>query len=87
MDMNNNREKPAFANEMIATCELNQIGAIIKECRKKQGLTQQQLADKAAVKRSFISRLERNAGSMRLSTLIKIVEKGFDGKLEIKIIC
>ena len=39
---------------------LDQLGHIVREYRKKTNLTQQQLADKAQVERSYISRLENS---------------------------
>ncbi|MCP0887542.1 helix-turn-helix domain-containing protein [Ligilactobacillus sp. WILCCON 0076] len=39
---------------------IKSVGKIIRECREKQGLTIEKLAEKAEVSDSYISRLERN---------------------------
>lgn len=50
------------------------IGVMIKEARLQAGLTQKQLAERLKVKPPLISRLENNAGNVKLSTLYKIAE-------------
>ena len=62
------------------------MGAMLQEERLKQGLTQQQLAGKVGTTKSSISKIETSVKEARLSTLEKIVELGFGGKLELKII-
>jgi ribosome-binding protein aMBF1 (putative translation factor) len=59
------------------------LGVMIQEARKKANMTQKELADKAHTKKSYISRVERDASDIRLSTLTRIVEKGLGGKLNI----
>ncbi len=61
------------------------IGAMIQEARIKQGMTQQELADKVGTTKSYISKIENNIKEARLSTLQKIVERGFGGKIELRI--
>jgi len=61
------------------------IGAMLLEERLKQGLTQQELADKVGTTKSYISKIENNVKEARLSTLEKIVKLGFGGELELKI--
>ncbi|ULQ49649.1 helix-turn-helix domain-containing protein [Liquorilactobacillus nagelii] len=39
---------------------IKSVGKIIRECREKQGLTIEKLAERAEVSDSYISRLERN---------------------------
>ncbi len=65
--------------------ETFKIGYLIKEARKKKGLTQQELADKVGTTKSYISKIENNIKEARISTLQKIVEDGFGGNLELKI--
>lgn len=48
------------------------IGVMIKEAREKAGLTQKELAERLQVKPPLISRLENNAGDVKLSTLHRI---------------
>ena len=61
------------------------IGAMLQEERKKQGLTQQELADKVGTTKSYISKIENSVKEARISTLEKIVKYGFGGELELKI--
>jgi DNA-binding XRE family transcriptional regulator len=61
------------------------IGAMLQEVRIKQGLTQQELADKVGTTKSYISKIENSFKEARLSTLEKIVKLGFGGELELKI--
>ncbi|MCP4348985.1 MAG: helix-turn-helix transcriptional regulator [Desulfobacterales bacterium] len=48
------------------------IGVMIREAREQAGLTQKQLAERLKVKPPLISRLENNAGDVKLSTLHRI---------------
>ncbi len=50
--------------------EAFKIGVLIQEARKKQHLTQEQLANRAGTTKNYISRIENNASDIRLSTLI-----------------
>ncbi len=61
------------------------LGVLIREAREKANLTQQELAERSNTKRSYISRIERDASDIRLSTLMRIIEKGLGGKLNITI--
>lgn len=61
------------------------IGAMLQEERLKQGLTQQELADKVGTTKSYISKIENSVKEARISTLEKIVRYGFGGELELKI--
>lgn len=56
-------------------CEVLYLSECLKETRRKEGLTQQQLADKIGMKRASISRIENGRGDIPLSTLHKL----FDG--------
>ena len=58
------------------------IGVMVREARRQAGLTQKQLADRIRVKPPLISRLENNAGDVRLSTLHKIAS-GLNLKLNV----
>ena len=61
------------------------IGVLLQEARLKKGMTQQELADKVGTTKSYISKIENNVKEARLSTLQKIVELGFGGKIELSI--
>lgn len=57
------------------------LSEILKEARREANMTQQQLAEKAGTKKSYISRIENARGDIQLSTLIKIFEKGLNKKV------
>lgn len=61
------------------------LGVLIQEARRKKGMTQQQLADKAGTNKAYISRVENDIKDVRISTLRKIVETGLGGKLELAV--
>lgn len=61
------------------------IGKMLKEAREKSNHTQEQLAERVAEKRSYISRIERKENdNIKINTLAKIVEKGFGKVLKIE---
>jgi HTH-type transcriptional regulator/antitoxin HipB len=67
------------------TSSIGMVAELVKESRKKAHLTQQQLADKLNVKRTYISKIERASSDVRISTLRKIIETGLGGKLNISV--
>lgn len=60
--------------------EAFKIGVLIQEARKKQHLTQEELALKVGTTKNYISRIENNASDIRFSTLMRIVE-GLGGSI------
>ena len=50
------------------------IGALLKEARLEQGLTQEYVAEKLHTKKTAISRIENHAEDIKLSTLEKFAE-------------
>ena len=65
--------------------EAYMVAELVKESRKKANLTQEQLAKKLNVKRTYISKIERASSDVRISTLRKIIEIGLGGKLHISV--
>ena len=65
--------------------ETFQIGVLIQAARKKQKLTQQELAEKVGTTKSYISRIENNASDIRLSTLMRIIREGLGGHLKLSL--
>ena len=65
--------------------ETFQIGVMLQEMRKEQGLTQEQLAAKCGTTKTYISRIENNASDIRLSTLRRIIKQGLGAKLKISV--
>jgi len=57
------------------------VSEMLKEARKEAKLTQQQLAEKAGTKKSYISKIENAKGNIQLSTLIRIFETGLNRKI------
>ena len=65
--------------------EAFKLGVLIEEARKKQNMTQEQLAQKCGTNKSYISRIENDVSDIRLSTLMKIVNLGLGGKLRLSV--
>ncbi|MCC6841866.1 MAG: helix-turn-helix transcriptional regulator [Saprospiraceae bacterium] len=65
--------------------EAFKIGVLLEEARVKLGMTQDELAIKCGTNKSYISRVENNAADIRLSTLMKIINIGFGGKLKLEL--
>lgn len=65
--------------------ETFRIGVLIQGARKRQKLTQQQLADKVGTTKNYISRIENNASDIRLSTLMRIIREGLGGTLKLSL--
>jgi DNA-binding XRE family transcriptional regulator len=61
------------------------ISALIKEARLEKKLTQEELALKSGISRSFISKIENDAGDISISVLQKIIEQGLNGSMEFQI--
>lgn len=57
------------------------VSEMLKEARKNASLTQEQLAERAGTKKSYISKLENAKGNIQLSTLIRIFETGLNRKI------
>ncbi|WP_098749496.1 helix-turn-helix transcriptional regulator [Paenibacillus sp. EZ-K15] len=53
---------------------LKMIGERIKQLRKKQGMTQEELAEKAGINASYIGTVERGERNISIETLEKIIE-------------
>ena len=61
------------------------IGYQIRDGRRKQSLTQEELAERIGKKREFISRIENDGSNLTIRTLREIVETGLGGKLRIEV--
>jgi DNA-binding XRE family transcriptional regulator len=51
------------------------IGAAIRHYRKEAGLTQQQLADRAGIDRTYLSRLERGHETEQVRHIIELLRQ------------
>ena len=65
--------------------EAFKIGILIQEARKRQQLTQEQLAKKVGTTKNYISRIENDASDIRLSTLMRIIRDGLGGHLRLTV--
>lgn len=63
--------------------EAFKIGVIIQEARKRQHMTQAELASKVGTTKNYISRIENDASDIKLSTLIRIIHEGLGGHLKL----
>ena len=68
-------------NEYEERTQMFIVSEMLKVARLEANLTQEQLADKAGTKKSYISKIENAKGNIQLSTLIRIFEKGLDRKI------
>ncbi len=68
-------------NEFEENSQMFIISEMLKEARKDANMTQEQLAERAGTKKSYISKLENAKGNIQLSTLIRIFETGLGRKI------
>lgn len=61
------------------------LGIMLKEARKSEKLTQEQLAERTGTKKSYISRIERGLSDIQVSTYYKLIELGLGKQLKISI--
>ncbi|MDY6994855.1 MAG: helix-turn-helix transcriptional regulator [Pseudomonadota bacterium] len=57
------------------------VSEMLKVARKEANMTQEQLAEKAGTKKSYISKTENGKGNIQLSTLIRIFEQGLNRRI------
>lgn len=62
------------AREMEPNYVNSRIGEKIKDLRNKNGLTQQELADRAELTKGYISQLERGQVAPSVVTLLDLIE-------------
>lgn len=65
--------------------ETFKLGVMLQELRLKNNMTQEELAEKCGTTKTYISRIENDASDIRLSTLIRIIDKGFGGRLHLSV--
>lgn len=68
-------------NEYEERAQMFIVGEMLKEARREANLTQEELAERAGTKKSYISKVENAKGNIQLSTLIRIFEKGLNRKV------
>lgn len=57
------------------------ISEMLKDARKEANMTQEQLAEKTATKKSYIAKIENGKGNIQLSTLFRLFEVGLNKKI------
>lgn len=67
-------EDPAFVIDFDSGYEQFRIGELLRQARRRAGLTQEDLAAKLNTKKSAISRIENHSEDIRLSTLSHYAE-------------
>ncbi len=68
-------------NEYKERAQMFIVSEMLKEARRDANLTQQELAERAGTKKSYISKIENAKGNILLSTLIRIFEKVLNRKI------
>lgn len=68
-------------NEFEESAHMFIISEMLKHARKEAHMTQEQLAEKAGTKKSYISKLENAKGNIQLFTLIRIFETGLGRRI------
>ena len=81
----NSTNQDKNSGELLSKHKLTDIGKTIREIRKMSSLTQEDLADKIGTKRAYISRIEKDASNVKLSTLIKILEEGLGARIDLRV--
>lgn len=85
LDQKYGRKGSATRERYEEEFETFKIGVLIQEARKKQNMTQEDLAIKVGTTKNYISRIENNASDIRLSTLMRIIQDGLGGQLKLSV--
>lgn len=72
-------------DEFESGFEAFKLGVMLQELRTKEGMTQEQLAEKCGTTKSYISRIENNASDIRLSTIMRIFKEGFGKQIRLTV--
>lgn len=65
--------------------EAFKLGVMLQDLRTKEGMTQEELANKCGTTKSYISRIENNASDIRLSTIMRIFREGFGKHIKLSV--
>ena len=65
--------------------ETFKLGVLLQDLRAKEGMTQEELANRCGTTKSYISRIENNASDIRLSTIIRIFREGFGKHIKLSV--
>ena len=78
------KRSPKFARNFESGYEAFEFTVMLREARKRAGITQEMIAKKLRTKKSAISRIENHAEDIRLSTLGKYA-KALGMKLKVQL--
>lgn len=70
--------------KMVNTAE-DELTSLLRQARRARGLTQKELANRAGISQSSISKVENDITDASYSILRKIVVDGLGGELELAI--
>ncbi len=65
--------------------EAFKLGVLLQDLRTKEGMTQEELANKCGTTKSYISRIENNTSDIRLSTIMRIFREGFGKHIKLTV--
>jgi HTH-type transcriptional regulator / antitoxin HipB len=65
--------------------EAFKLGVMLQDLRTKEGITQEELANRCGTTKSYISRIENNASDIRLSTIMRIFREGFGKQIKLSV--
>ncbi len=68
------KKNPEFWQDYEDDYETFKIGVILRQAREEAGITQEQIAERLNTNKSAISRIEKHASDIRLSTLEKFAQ-------------
>lgn len=82
LDTRYGKQGTSSRNNFEKAFEPFKLGVVMKEARIFRHLTQEALALKSGTTKFYISRIENDASDIRLTTLMKIIYDGLEGKLK-----
>ncbi len=65
--------------------EAFKLGVLLQALRTKEGITQEELANRCGTTKSYISRIENDASDIRLSTIMRIFREGFGKQIKLSV--
>ncbi|MBM4162605.1 MAG: helix-turn-helix transcriptional regulator [Ignavibacteria bacterium] len=81
---NRKKRSPKFAQDFESGYEAFEFSVMLRQARKRAGITQEMIASKLRTKKSAVSRIENHAEDIRLSTLEKYA-KALGKKLKVQL--
>jgi HTH-type transcriptional regulator / antitoxin HipB len=85
LDKEYGKEGTKSRTEYEEVFETFKIGVLLQDLRIKEGMTQEELANKCGTTKSYISRIENHASDIRLSTIMRICREGFGKQIKLSV--